>query len=251
MDFMRDFWSSTLWRISAFNRMRESGEADALQGNTRPTLLPTTLLADLRQLAADPATNDVLEVMAACVRQREAALLYLGLGPYVWPVTLFPLPGLYHSPRDVLSLPDGGELSRLTLIGAERPGVLPPGHTMHERVAALDKYRPLAELFAAVALRGPRTTLLTEIGGRAAYRLAAGRADQVPALPGALGPAVARLRHEAVSLRDIARWPGMSLERASRMLNALYLTETLMVTRSHPAARNEPAQWRDLLGRRR
>jgi hypothetical protein len=42
----------------------------------------------------------------------------------------------------------------------------------------------------------------------------------------------------------------MSTERASRLLNALYLAGGLLVTRAHPAARNEPASWRGLLGRR-
>jgi hypothetical protein len=43
----------------------------------------------------------------------------------------------------------------------------------------------------------------------------------------------------------MAAWPGMSAERASRLLNALYLVGGLMVMRTHPAARDESA----LLGR--
>jgi hypothetical protein len=42
-------------------------------------------------------------------------------------------------------------------------------------------------------------------------------------------------------LREIATWPGMSVERAARLVNALYLARSLMVMRSHPAARAEPA----------
>ena len=68
---MPDFEHSTLWRISSFDEMRErDGEA--------PTLLPTTLLSDLNQLQRDPSNDDVLEVIAACLRHRESALLYLG-----------------------------------------------------------------------------------------------------------------------------------------------------------------------------
>jgi len=37
----------------------------------------------------------------------------------------------------------------------------------------------------------------------------------------------------------VAGWPGMSIERASRVLNALYLASSLMVTRTHPAARHQ------------
>jgi hypothetical protein len=60
-----------------------------------------------------------------------------------------------------------------------------------------------------------------------------------------------RLRQGAASLREMAHWPGMSVERASRLLNALYLCGALMVTRSHPAARSAPTAWRDLFSRRR
>jgi len=43
----------------------------------------------------------------------------------------------------------------------------------------------------------------------------------------------------------------MSIERASRLLNALYLCGALMITRSHPAARAAPRAWRGLFGRRK
>ena len=246
---MRDF-DSTLWRISAFERARAASEASPGVGFDRPTLLPTTLMADLQRLQANPAANDVLEVIAACLRNREAALLYLAHGPYVWPVTLFPTQQLYHSPVDVSDIAAETSLARLTLISAEPPGVLPPGHHRHERVAASDKYRPISALLWAVALNGPRDQVLAEIGGKAAYRLA-GRIEDLPHALGALLPAAVRLRHDSASLRDIAAWPGMSPQRAARLLNALYLTGSLMVTRSHPAARDQPAGWRGLFSRRK
>jgi hypothetical protein len=131
---MPDFEHSTLWSISGFERHRETGEP--------LTLLPTTLLADLNHLERDPTNNDVLEVMAACMRHHEAALLYLAVGACVWPVTLFPSQWLYHSPREPSAF--GNEaLGDLKLLSAERPGVRPPGHWMFERVAAVESYRPL------------------------------------------------------------------------------------------------------------
>lgn len=247
---MRDFEGSTLWRISEYERMREGGAAAAFQGDG-PTLLSTTLLSDLRQLQADPTANDVLEVMAACLRNREAALLYIEYGGLVWPLTLFPRLRLYHSPCDASLLSATAGLSTLRLISAEPPDVRPPGDARHERIAAAERYRALGPLLWQVALEGPRRTLLNEIGGHAAYRLAPGLGEKRPAPPGALGPAVQRLREGAASLRDIAHWPGLSVERASRLLNALYLTDALMVTRSHPLARSEPLHWRGLLNRRR
>lgn len=249
---MDDFEDSTLWRISAFQRARDAGQVGPGVGEDQPTLLPTTLLLDLQLLQNDPTNaGDVLEVMAACMRHREAALLYLGHGSHVWPVTLFPRDFLYHSPRDVAHVAADTALSRLTLISAEPPGVRPPGDAMHERVAGADKYHPLAPLLWAVALHGPRATLLTEISGRVAYKLVSSSAEDLPPSLGALLPAVVRLRQEAASLRDIANWPGLSLQRASRLLNALYLAGALMVSRSHPAARREPLNWRNLFSRRR
>jgi hypothetical protein len=246
---MARFDDSTLWRISAYERLRAGGAAgfDA-EGST---LLPTTLLADLRRLQGGAAAGDVLEVVAACLRHREPALLNLALGECVWPLTLFPGQQLYHSPRDASALVTSSGLQTLRLIEAERPGLRPPGHPMHERIAAPDKYRPLAPLLWTLALHGPRATLLAEIGGRAAYRLASGHAADRALAPGALAPAVTLLRQRAASLREIARWPGLSVERASRLLNALYLTDALMVTRSHPSARKAPLDWRALFGRGR
>jgi hypothetical protein len=246
---MRDFEDSTLWRISAFERARLEGRFENGLDLDRPTLLPTTLLADLERIEADPSTNDVLEVIAACARNREAALLYLAHGPYVWPVTVFPRQQLYHSPRDVSDIAAETALSRLKLISAEPPGVQPPGHAMHDRVAAAEKYRPLATLLWAVAINGPRDTLLSEISGKAAYRLTGDVAD-LPGTLGALRPAALRLRQESASLREIAGWPGMSAQRGARLLNALYLTGRLMVTRSRLAERQEGSGWLGLFGRK-
>ena len=246
---MKDFEPSTLWPIGAFDQARHGGRLGPGQDD-RPTLLPTTLMADLQQLRKDPANDDVLEVIAACMRNREAALLYLAHGQHVWPVTIFPREEVYHSPREA-SLMAGAGMSTLRVIGAEPPGVKPPGDTMHERIARSDRYHPLSSFLWAVALQGPRSTLLSEISGRVAYRLASTNAKDMPPSLGALSSAVGRLRNEAASLRDVAGWPGLSIERASRLLNALYLTGALMVSRSHPAARSEPRGWRGWLGRRR
>jgi hypothetical protein len=87
--------------------------------------------------------------------------------------------------------------------------------------------------------------LLAEITGTAAYRaLKNPEADGVT-IGGPLRSAAQRLRRETVALRDIAAWPGMSIERACRLLNGLYLSSSLLATRSHPAARPEPrGLWR-------
>jgi hypothetical protein len=248
---MRDGEHSTLWRISEFERLSAGGQAGEPMGAAPSTMLPSTLQAELYRLYSHADTNDVLEVMAACLRHRESALLHLALPPYVWSATLFPIQGLYHAAREVGDPVVLAGLGQSKLLSTERAGLRPPGHYMTERVASPEKYRPLSSLLWTMALHGPRSALLTEISGRSAYRLAPGRSEHRPVPGGALAPAVERLRRQAASLRDLSRWPGMSVERACRLLNALYLTDSLMTMRSHPQARREPMDWRRLLGRRR
>lgn len=249
---MRDFSSSTLWRISTFHAVLDkTTTSGSLSETTAAHLVAGTLLSGLRRLQADPHEDDLLAVLSVCVHHREPVLLMLEHGPWVWPVSVFPVSRLYHSPRDVTDLAERAALSRLKLLGATRPEVREPGLALGQSDALVAKFRPLSSLLGALALYGPRSTLLTEIAGRAAYRLASGRDIELPDLPGALAPAMLRLRAEASPVRDIARWPGMSVERACRLLNALYLNGGLMVTRSHPAARSEPGGWREMLSRKR
>ena len=246
---VRDFEDSTLWRISAFDRVRLHTGSSGFARLEGPTLLSTTLLADLRRLDADPASDDVLEVVAACMRHREAALLCLQHEELVWPVTLFPADMLYHSPRDLTQSTAG--LGTLKVLTAEPPGVRPPGDALHERVAFAKHYRPLRPLLWALALHGPRKTLLAEIGGTALYRMVTDTAGERPVAPGALGSAIERMARDSVSLRQIASWPGMSVERASRLLNGLYLVSSLMTTRSHAPAGGEPSSAGGLFGFRK
>jgi len=248
---MKTFDPSDLWRVSDFRRARNEGRFELEASPGRATLLPTTLLSDLRRIRSDPTTSDVLEVIAACLRHHEAALLYLEQGQFVWPVTVFPREGLYHSPRPAEAMAVSFALSQLRLVIAQPPGVRPPGSILVERVASPDKYHPLTGLLWTVALSGPRGTLLAEIDGRAAYRVVAANARELPPLRGATSSTVSRLEQRSASLSEIARWPGMSIERASRILNALYLCGTLLVSRAHPAARGPGLGWRRLLGRRK
>lgn len=239
---MRDFEDSTLWRISAFERMRRDTGSSGFTRLAGPTVLPTTLLADLRRLDADPQSTDALEVIAACMRHREPALLCLQHDGLVWPVTVFPTEQIYHSPRDITQASISG-LAALRLLTAEPPGVRPPGHWMQERVAQTQHYRPLQPLLWTLSLNGPRRAVLSDIAGPAAYRVVSGPDGERPRAPGALGSALERLQHVSAPLRDIAQWPGMSVERASRLLNGLYLAGCLLVSRTHPGVR-EPADAR-------
>jgi hypothetical protein len=244
---MPEISAPPLWHVSAFDALRHEAATTAHAALRRQTVLSTTLQAELRTLERRRAAADALEVVAACVRLREPALVYLQCDEGVWPVTLFPEQELYHSPRSLL-LGTRRTLATLKTLEVEPAGVRPPGHWMHERIAQHEAYHPLAPALWTLALQGPRVDLLSEIAGTAAYRALRNPATQGLATPGALGPTIERLRKASAPLRTMAGWPGMSTERASRLLNGLYLTSNLIVSRAHHAARPGMLQW--LLGRR-
>ena len=85
-------------------------------------------------------------------------------------------------------------------------------------------------------MRGLRRELLPEIAGPAVCRVAPSLdTSALPAI-GAVMAAIQRLARQSASLRELADWPGMDRERATRLLNALYLQSGLIVSRSHPDA---------------
>lgn len=231
---MPDFEDSTLWRISAYERFRQERGTSAFAPLAGNTVLPTTMMADLRHLEARREESDALEIIAACMRHRQSALVCVRHAGMVWPLTLFPFELLYHAPRDICRS-DPDSLADVQVIACDPPGVRPPSHWVPERMGRPEHYRPMKPLLWSLALNGPRRTLLNEIAGSAAYRVTQPRSAR-PAAPGAMEPAAERLRRESATLREIARWPGMSVERASRLLNGLYLCTSLMVLRSHPSA---------------
>lgn len=249
---LRDFDDSTLWRISAYERMRaESGHSGfaALGGST---VLPTTLHAELSHLEQGPRAGDVLEVVAACMRHRESALLLLRLHGLVWPLTLFPRQGLAHLPRPLEPALAQGTRD-FAIVAVEPPGLRPPGHAQHERIGARETYRPLAPLLWALALHAPQPSLLAPLAGRLAFRLAPDFRPDAGAPAGALGTALRRLRTEVASWNTIAGWPGLDAERAARLLNGIYLQGGLMLLHHHPQARaaGGTGAWTDWLRRRR
>jgi hypothetical protein len=237
---MQDFDDSTLWRISEFERIRLETGNSAYAKLNGPTVLPTTLVSELSKLEYSVTGTDAMDVIGACMRHREPALIYIVHRELVWPVTIFPRERLYHSPRDITAEIQQG-VRELTVHSVEPPGVRAPGHFMTERVAEEKHYRPLEPLLWAIGLHGPRGTLMQEISGNAAYRVSPDFHIGSLPLSGAIGPAFQRLRRETASLRAISRWPGMNIDRAVRLLNALYLSSGLMVLRMHPAARKEPS----------
>jgi hypothetical protein len=233
---MRELDDSTLWRISAFEHMREETGTSGFAGLDQRSVLSTTLNADLYQLRHEGRSDDVLVALSACLRHRESALLLLQHRGMVWPLSLFPRQELYHLPRPILPTLAEGRRD-LAVISVEPPGMRAPTAATPLAGDTGPGFRPLAPLLWALALHAPHADLLQAVAGRAAYRLAPDFRPDASVLAGALGPALQRLRTEAASLDQIARWPGMDAERAVRLLNGAYLRGGLMVLRHHPAAR--------------
>ena len=131
-----------------------------------------------------------------------------------------------------------GDLARLEVLQVEPARIARPG-PQHLKADARGQFGPLATLMWEIALRGSRNTLLPEVSGQAAYRIAPGVLLHGLRIPGAMANCIVRLRRQTCNLREIAEWPGLNLPRATRLINALYLQSGLIVSRTHPAATNE------------
>lgn len=237
------FDSTELLHVSEFRLQQDDAAWDSRSGagSTRLTSLNATLLQDLKRFG--PARNDgdgleVLEVLAAAMRHGRSLLLHVQHMYRVIPLTVFPADTLLHCTLPAEQLL-GLELSDMRVLHVEPARLRPLGSDQLARVGEAQHYAPLGPLLWELALRGGRGTLLPEIAGPAAYRVAPGTALRLLGLAGTLAAAVERLRREFCNLREIAAWPGFDDERAARLLNGLYLHASLMVSRTHLAAIHE------------
>jgi hypothetical protein len=236
------FGTPDLIRVSDYRRYLDETvrPSDGDVGPSRLSSLNPSLAADLMRFeqARGPGVGlDVLEVMAACVRHSRSLLVQLQEAERVVPLTVFPYERLVHCPLRLQTLL-AGRLTDLQVMHVEPAVLRTPGHPDLSLVGDPDDYAPLGPLLWELALRGARDELLPEISGMAAYRVSPGLDLYGLNLSGSLGAAVDRLKRQTTNLREIAEWPGFDRERATRLLNGLYLQAGLMVTRTHPAAKN-------------
>jgi hypothetical protein len=189
------------------------------------------------------------------VRHGRNLLLHLKLGEHVLPLTVFAIERMVHAPLPLARLLAGSlarwqalDVAPARLVLAQpglRPllaGGAPPvlgDSASQTETAPVHELSPLGPLLWALALRGHRSNLLPEIAGTMAYRVGPGAVVEGLDHDPALADAARRLRRQTSNLRDIALWPGMNEERASRLLNGLYLQAALVLSRSHPAAIND------------
>lgn len=229
-----------LMRVSGFRRYLDEVAATSRSGrsSTRLSSLGPSLLNDLLRFERADRGSELLEVLAGAKRHNCSLLIHLGIDARVIPLTLFPAPGLAHSPLPFGELL-GLRLNALTVMHVEPAMRAPPAPGEAGQAGDASLCGPLNLLAWALALRGARDSLLPELAGNAAYRLTPAVDLRPLALTGSLAAAMVRLRRETTNLREIAAWPGFDRERAMRMLNGLYLQAALIVSRSHPAATNE------------
>lgn len=244
------FGEPELMRVSAFERyLHEPGGPRAREvaavGMGQPGLSPS-LLADLSRFEHAGQASEALEVLAACVRHAQHVVIHLQMGDSVVPLTVFAVNRLVHCsvPLDTLLLNRPTELRVMHV----EPAVLrPPGDDVLSLVGEDQHYHSLRPVLWELALRGARGTLLPEIAGSVAYRMAPYVDLTGLRVAGALPAAIQKLEGERYTLREMADWPGFDTERASRLLNALYLQSALIVSRTRPAGFSE--SWLGALGR--
>jgi hypothetical protein len=215
-----------------------SGEAASRAG--LPSLSPS-LRGDLVRIDEDSrGSSDPLEVVAACVRHVARLTIHLQCSDRAVPLTVFAQERLVHCPMDLAVLVER-HLPTVRVLSVGPALLQPPGDggTDPSSIGADRLHHPLAPLLWELAMRGPRRELLPEIAGPAVYRVAPSL--QIGRLPagGSLRAVTERLRRQPASLGEVSHWPAMDRERASRLLNALYLQAGLIVSRAHPAAVRE------------
>jgi hypothetical protein len=237
------FGDPELMRVSDFQRyLHEPGGPRArvvvdTVGVHQPGL-SHSLLADLMRFEHAGQASEALEVLAACVRHAQHVVVHLQMGDLVVPLTVFALDRLVHCPVPIESflLQRPTELRVLHV----EPAVLrPPGDAEASLVGEAHHYHPLRPLLWELALRGARGTLLPEIAGQVAYRVAPGVDLSGLRVAGALLAAIQKLQGDRYTLRQLSDWPGFDTERASRLLNALYLQAGLIVSRTRPTGFGE------------
>ena len=228
------FGDPELMHVSAYQRYLD--ELRSTQGlSSRISQLSPSLQADLQRFGQDGAESEVVEVLAACVRHGKRVTVHLQRGDRVVPLTVFAQERLVHCPLSPAEL-TGAPLLDLKVLHVEPALLRPPGDPETALVGDERLHHPLGPLLWELAMRGLRRELLPEIAGPAVYRLAPGLDLRAVPASGALMAAIARLARRPATLRDLSEWPGLDRERATRLLNALYLQSGLIVSRTHPDA---------------
>jgi hypothetical protein len=229
-----------LMRVSAFRRyLEETGRGDLDAASTRLSTLSPSLLLDLKRFEQGGRHTELLEVVAACVRHSRSLTIHLECDRRVLPLTVYPVERMAHCPVALAQLLQM-RLNDFVVLRVEPATLRPPDPADPAMTSEIYQlFAPLGALTWELALRGSRGELLPEISPRAAYRIPPGVDLRGMELVGSLAAAVHRMKRQTTNLREMSNWTGFDRERATRLLNALYLQAGLMISRTHPAATNE------------
>ena len=231
------FGEPELMRASAYHRYLETLEDQSAQGgaSTRLSQLSPSLQADLMRFEQDGGSSESVEVLAACIRHAKKVTIYLQCDDKVVPLTIFPQEQLVHCVVPISVLVER-HLPSMRVLQVEPALLCPPGDPQQQLIGEAHLHAPLAPLVWELAMRGPRRELLPEIAGPAVYRVSPGLDTEGLPASGVIKAAIERLRRQTANLAEIASWPALDRERATRLLNALYLQAGLIVSRAHPDA---------------
>lgn len=219
-------------------------------GSWSESVLSESMLDELRRLDPDGVGAELTEVVAVCLRDGESALLSIEIDGWVWPITLFPDRGLYRAPIDWSKAPPSG-LARARLLSCDPAVLAPPLPVGRRRWTMPPCHYRLEGFIWALALLGPRSSLLAALQGPLRFGLSS-RADDTAEwrLSGALGSALARLRDTTATLAEIAGWPGLDAMRAIRLINGLCLSSRLTVIDAQQWRSSQRAAWSDTVSSR-
>lgn len=204
-------------------------------------ILSDLMLRALERMHRGGKAADIVQVLCPCIKLGEPVLLAVGVDAWVWPITVLPAHGLYRAPVDFSQAPPPG-LCHATLVDCGPAPHVPPLRSARQAFSAPPCHYALGGLLWTFSLLGPRRTLVDEVAGAHRYRVTA-RPPRPWHVSGAMGSAIDRLLNDAASLAEISAWPGLSTERASRLLNALYLEGSLQVDEGAAASPRTGSRW--------
>ncbi len=184
-----------------------------------------SLLLELKPFSEDPASADLLSLVAASARHGKPLSLALQLDDQPLSLTLDPQRQVYYSTRDLCVLSDD-VLARVNLQRIEPSVDLNPPADSRLHTGSL---RPL---LWHLALRGAQSRLLPELAGPVRCRVALGTPLGGLPIDGATKRLIERMKGAPVSMEDLLTGTILGRAAIQRIWNALYLQSALMVTRA-------------------
>ncbi len=184
------------------------------------------LQEQLHQLRKHADHDDALEIFDVFMQHVENTTLYLEFNESVVPLTIYPALQMYHSPRN-LSQASHSLFASMRFLQAELPIISPPRHSAHPSKIRADNYYPLLPLLQTLALHGPRTLLMSAIDRKSSFQLKPGFDVKSLGLPSSMCSVADHLAAKPITLSHVASLPGMSAERAPRLINALFVSGAL------------------------